>query len=127
VLLLVGLWFVLDGLVWLLAPAAAAGLAGIELHTARATTEIRATYGGVGVGFGGFLLYAAWRPALSIAGLVGALGLCAGIAGSRLVGVLVDGNADGFTVGSLAIELCGVGLVATVLRRRRSAARDGSG
>jgi len=120
VLLAIGLAFVGYGAACLVAPAATTAWSGIALRTPSAMTDLRATYGGLGIGVGGFFLYAAFRPALLAAGLIAAFAACAGLAGGRLLGVLLDGGAEGMTLFALAVESTGSVLAAAALRRLRS-------
>jgi len=120
VLLVIGLAFAGYGVACLVAPAATTAWSGIALRTPSATTDLRATYGGLGIGVGGFFLYAAFRPALLAAGLLAACAACAGLAGGRLLGVLLDDRPEGMTLLALAVEATGSVLAAAALRRLRS-------
>jgi hypothetical protein len=114
-LVAIGLVFAGYGALCLVAP----GWAGLDLPTARAAADVRATYGGLGIGVGAFLLYAARRPALLGAALLAAFLACAGIAAGRLAGVAFDGARDPITLAELAVELSGVALAGAALRARR--------
>jgi hypothetical protein len=116
---LISLTFVGVGIAFLLAPLWGAGSVDLVLPTATARTDVRATYGGLDLGFGLFLAACShrneWvRPGLLAVGL--ALG---GFAAGRLVGLAAEGGLSGLLWGLLAIELPGA-LLAFYLYQRNA-------
>ena len=103
-LLAIGLFTILFGVVYLLAPAVMTDPAGFGVLSASATTDVRATYGGFQLGMGLFLVWSAGsaervRPALLLTALsVGAVGL------SRAIGLALDGGLNSFHQTGLAFE-----------------------
>ena len=86
--------FVGIGVAFVAAPAGYASVVEIAAPTAVARTELRATFGGLELGFGLFLGLCAIRSGWMIPGLA-ALGLAlGGFAGARLIGMLVEGTAS---------------------------------
>jgi hypothetical protein len=112
---LLGLMFLGFGAAFLARPSQMGQMVDIELTQPTGRMEIRAFYGGLEIGLGGFLLVCAiagaWiQPSLVIAGLA-----CAGPALGRVVGLLVDGKPRPVIYGILAFEIgCSV-LVAIAL------------
>ena len=104
VLGLAGLGFLGFGVAIVLAPAAVLGGVGIT-GSAAGLVELRAFYGGLELGLGGFLLACARRPDWRRAGLwLVALGN-GGIAAARLLGIAQSGEFTPFFAGALAWEL----------------------
>ena len=88
-----GLMLVAFGFAYLMFPVSMAALTGVSVSTPAAITDIRATYGGLQLGVGAFLLWSALAPDRIPSGLL-ALGLSAGgVASCRLVGLVVDGGS----------------------------------
>ena len=109
------------GLAYLLSPGGMAGLAQIGTEAASARTDVRATYGGVQLGFGLYLLWASLSPARIPAALL-AFGLLVGsVGGARLGGLLLDGGFNSFHAAGLAFELPGTLLAALAYRNARDA------
>ena len=105
------------GLVYLIAPEGLTDAAGFGTLAPGGLTDVRATYGGIQLGMGGFLLWAAAdearvRPALVLVMLsIGAVAL------SRAIGLAVDGSANPFHVSGLVTEITLTALSAFALRR----------
>jgi hypothetical protein len=110
------------GVQWLLHPQAMAHDLGILLTNGDATSDARAVYGGMELGFAAFLAYSAWAPARRSQGLAAAMLTLFGLGSARLIGILVapDG-VSGATKQLLATDFGGATLctVAFVVSRRR--------
>lgn len=104
VLILAGLGFLGFGAAILVAPAAVLGSVGIG-GTAAGLVELRAFYGGLELGLGGFLLAAAFKREWSEAGLWLVAAVNGGIAAARLLGIILSGEFTGFFAGALVWEL----------------------
>ncbi len=120
------LWF--SALNWLVAgafalalPAANASLIQLELGGIISSSDLRAVYGGLRIGIGCFLAWAASTGHLR-PGLVAAAALFGGNVLGRLVSLVADGvpESPGFLL--LGFELFGVVLVGVALARRDSSA-----
>ena len=83
------------GVQWLLDPVKMAHDLGILLTNGDATSDARAVYGGMELGFAAFLAYSAWSPARRSQGLAAAMLTLFGLGLARLTGVLVA--PDGVT------------------------------
>lgn len=109
-----GLFF---GLVYLLAPEAMTHPTGFGPLGPNALTDVRATYGGLQIGAGLFLLWAAAdaarvRIAVILQALtIGAVALC------RLTGILIDGSPNSFLLSALVTEVAFTALALVALRR----------
>jgi hypothetical protein len=105
------------GLVSLLWPASMADPAGFGPLAPSAATDVRATYGGLQLGLG---LYLLWASA-DVSRLRGALVLLVATVGcvgaSRALGMLADGSANGFHLFGISVEITMTLLSAWVLRR----------
>lgn len=86
---------------------------------ASGVTDIRATYGGMQLGFGLFLAWAARDRALHAAAWWACAALVGAVAVLRLFGLAVDGAPTGFHYGALGFEIP-VTLYAVYLYRRSS-------
>jgi uncharacterized protein DUF4345 len=83
------------GVQWLLHPQTMAHDLGILLTNGDATSDARAVYGGMELGFAAFLAYSAWSPARRSQGLAAAMLTLFGLGLARLTGILVA--PDGVT------------------------------
>lgn len=114
-----GVFTLIFGVAYLLAPAALTGPAGFGELSAPAMTDVRATYGGFQIGMGIFLVWAAgsedrYGGALLLVALsIGAVFL------SRLTGLAIDGQLNEFHASGLAIESILTAVTLFVLRRSR--------
>jgi hypothetical protein len=97
--------FAVFGLAYLLDPAGLVGPAGLSLPTPSALSDVRATYGGVQLGFGAFLAWSALAAERVPAGLLALALIEMGVSLCRAVGVVVDGDLNRFHVTALAIEV----------------------
>jgi hypothetical protein len=94
--------------------------------TPSAATDMRATYGGVSLGLALFFGLCAARPQWVRPGLVAALLVVGSLGATRLVGIVADGEPNGFMLLFLASEIAAVGLTAVALRSVGSAPRGSS-
>jgi len=107
--------FIAFGVGFALAPAYFAGLfTGDVPSTTSAAIDMRATYGGLGIGVGIWLLLSQGQTRLGLQGLCAVLGA---IAFGRALGLGIDGSANGFMLAFLASEI-GMLLLAFYAMRR---------
>ena len=116
VLVVFGLSFLAFGGWALFAPSSLAGLINFGLENSAAVTEIRAFYGGLEIGFAGFLLAAAFKDELTSAALLALAAVSGGIALARIAGLIVDASGSTLMYGALAFEFTGA--VLAILARR---------
>jgi len=105
--------FAAFGIQWLAAPHAMAQPLGIVLTNADATSDARAVYGGMEIGFGLFLAYCAFSATTRRTGLIGGMLALFGLGLARLAGIVVAPEA--VSAGShqlLAMDLGGAVLFA---------------
>lgn len=106
--------YLLAGAAFVVAPDALFALLGQPLATGAARVDVRAVYGGLQLGLGGWLAVAARRPASVRAG-VGVAG--AGLAAGRGVGIVIDGLDGPLIAGLLAAEITGAAICGWAWRR----------
>ncbi len=104
-LILLGVATAALGVLYAVAPNVITDPTGFGPLTPTATTDIRATYGGLQLGLGIFLLWAASKPTRYRAGLVALCFMVPGLALSRFLGLLVDGDVKPLMWGVLAFEV----------------------
>jgi hypothetical protein len=105
------------GLVYLLAPSSMTDPSGFGPLGPAATTDVRATYGGLQIGLGIFLLWAAAEQTrVRIALILQALTIGA-VALARALGILIDGAATGVLLGALCLEVLLTVAALAILRR----------
>jgi len=109
--------FILVGAGFLLIPSQYANVLEISLPTAMARTEVRATYGGLELGFGVFLTLCVVRREWIRPGLWALALATGGFATGRLIGFLAEGTINNFMLVFLALEIV-VTLLAVVLLHR---------
>jgi hypothetical protein len=109
--------FVVVGAGFLLIPKQFGGILEISLPTAMARTDVRATYGGLELGFGIFLLCCAVRREWIRPGLWALALTVGGFATGRLVGFVAEGTINSFMLFFLGLELA-VAMLALFLLRR---------
>ena len=97
--------FVGFGILGLVSPEFVSSLVGYELLREDAVIEIRAQYGGLFLAIGGFGLLAVLRPTLESVGLLFMCFIYAGLAGGRVLGLILDGSAGSYTIGAVAFEV----------------------
>lgn len=117
ILVVAALVFLAVGIGFLVAPVELSAVVSIDLLTAEARTDLRATYGGFNTGIGLFLLVAArrdaWlRPGIAVVGFAGL-----GYGGGRLIGILADGEISPMMLIFLLIEISITAIAAVVYRR----------
>lgn len=103
-LALIGISSIALGMGYMVSPHAAVGITGMELPTASAAIDARATYGGTQVGLGIFMLWCRRNDAILNAGLMLVCTLTSCLASARLYGFIVDGGPDGFNTLGAAFE-----------------------
>ncbi len=99
-----GLAFVLIGLNTFWDPARSVAPLDLQASTASALSEVRATYGGLQIGIGLFLIVGARRAAVARAALLAQGLMVGGLVAGRLVGWFSDGPPNGLVMGLLALE-----------------------
>ena len=109
--------FVVVGAGFLLFPKRYGDVLEISLPTAMARTDVRATYGGLELGFGIFLILCVARREWVRPGLWALALTVGGFAIGRLVGFVAEGTINNFMLFFLALELA-VALLALFLLRR---------
>lgn len=117
-LLVLGAIFLPYGIYCFFAPGFLAGAAGVAATSATGTTEIRAMYGGLQAALGVLLLAAAFDARLTLAGLAAVAFVLPGLASARLLGALVDGGVDSYTIAALVFEIGSSAVAVPLLRRR---------
>lgn len=110
-LLLSALMFLGLGVGFLVNPEGMAGGIDIALPTATARTDLMATYGGLELGLGVFLLLCWRRPAWLTAGLTANGLVFAGLGGARLLGMI----QAGFAVHSMMVWFVAIEATVTAL------------
>jgi hypothetical protein len=110
--------FIFVGAGFLLIPLQSAQVLEISLPTAMARTDVRATYGGLELGFGVLLVLCALRREWIRPGLWALALSTGGFAVGRLTGLLVEGTINSFMLAFLVIEIVVTLLAVFVLRRR---------
>ena len=104
VLVLGSLMYLLLGLAFLFWPSAMIAKTGLATLGPAGVTEARATYGGLELALGVLLALAAVQPTTVPYGLIVMALTLGGFALGRLVGMLVDGVHENFTLIYFAIE-----------------------
>lgn len=118
---LCGLAFVLIGANTFVDPLRAVAPLELNVNTVSALNELRATYGGMQVGIGLFLLAGARRAALARPALLAQALMVGGLAAGRLVSIGLQGLPSGFVQGLLVLESV-IAVVSVVLYRRHTRA-----
>jgi hypothetical protein len=108
------------GLGFLFDPMGMAATISLEPTSAAGMAELRAVYGGLELGLGGFFLLALRWERLQESALWLLLIAYGGISVGRMGGVLLDQPSDSMTYQLLAIEIVGAALAGAALWRRRS-------
>lgn len=117
---LCGLAFVLIGINTFVDPLRAVAPLELNANTVSALNELRATYGGMQIGIGLFLLAGVGMAALMRPALLAQALLVGGLVVGRLVGIALDGLPSGFVQGLLALELT-IAVLSVLLYRRHIA------
>jgi len=101
---------------WLFAiPSALEGI-GIQLTTAEAIIDVRATYGGLELGLAAFLFIAQGRPDWHRAALLLSALCIGGFGVGRLGGILIAGESTALMWFFLAIEVVGAAVLVWAYR-----------
>lgn len=110
--------FIVFGICFVVAPEFFAdALTGSEPWTSSALTDMRATYGGMGLGVGLLFWFLARQRETVIAGLVGAFLVLAATALARAIGFLADGAPNVFMLMLFGAEVLFLALSASALKR----------
>lgn len=109
--------FVVVGAGFLLIPKQFGDVLEISLPSAMARTDVRATYGGLELGFGIFLIVCVVRREWIRPGLWALALTVGGFATGRLIGFAAEGAINNFMLFFLVLELA-VALLALFLLRR---------
>lgn len=114
VLIVFGLSFGVFGAWALVAPQSLAQLLHFGLQTPGSVTEMRAFYGGLELGLCALMLVAVVNRTLVPGALLALVAAAGGIAVARVIGLVLDGSANGLLLGALAFESAGaiLGLIA---------------
>lgn len=99
-----GAAFVLIGANTFVDPLRAMAPLELNVNTVSALNELRATYGGMQVGIGLFLMAGARWATLTRPVLLAQALMLGGLAAGRLVGVALDGLPNGFVQALLVLE-----------------------
>ncbi|KGD65596.1 hypothetical protein Y5S_00820 [Alcanivorax nanhaiticus] len=78
--------------------------------------DLRATYGGLSLGVGLLLAVLSMRTETLRAGTLGVVFLMAGMAGGRIVGMVLDGSPNGYMMLYLLLEIVTAALAVWTLR-----------
>ena len=124
---LTGAAFGLYGLMCLFVPETLAENAGFGLESDVALTETRAMYGGLQTAVGVLTLAAALRPALQPAVLMTLVALFAGLAGGRLVGIVLEPAPGAYNFLAFGYESASLAICWVLWRRSSPAAAAASG
>lgn len=122
-LLLMGAVFAVLGVLYAVAPTIFLDATGFEGLAPEALTDYRATYGGLQIGIGGFLLWAALDASRHRAGFVALSIMFPAIAAARLYGLAVDGEWTNILVAALALEII-LSVSSLILLRKRPTSTD---
>jgi hypothetical protein len=110
--------FVVFGICFVVAPEFFAyELTGSEPWTSSALIDMRATYGGMGLGIGLVFWFLARQRETVIAGLVGSFLVLGATAIARGIGFFADGAPNAFMLGLFGAEVLFVVLSASALKR----------
>lgn len=116
-----GAAFVLIGANTFVDPLRAMAPLELNVNTVSALNELRATYGGMQVGIGLFLMAGARWAALTRPVLLAQALMLGGLAAGRLVGVALDGLPNGFVQALLVLETA-IAVLSVALYRRQAGA-----
>ena len=122
-LVIVGAMFILIGAAYLLSPAELIEAGGIAISEVSGVTEVRAMYGGLQIGFGVFLLWAAGGRERVSAGCWAPFAVMGVIALARGGSALLEDHFVQFHIMGLAFEVTIAVLAWIAFRRSRTEAR----
>ena len=100
-----GIIAIAGGAAYLFFPVPVAALTGLELSSASAVIDVRATYGGQLIGLGVFALAVSRRPELVVFGLLFVIAGLGGTGLGRLAGAIIEGALPAVMVPLLLFEL----------------------
>ena len=103
--------------VWLFNSPEALEVFGIQLQGPEARIDVRATYGGMELGFAAFLLMCLRHEAWVRVGLTASGCVVAGFGFARLLAIAIEGQSTPMMWGLVGFELTGALVVFWVLRR----------
>jgi hypothetical protein len=110
--------FIVFGICFIVAPVFfAEALTGSEPWTASAMIDMRATYGGMGLGIGLVFWFLARQRETVVPGLGATLLVLGATAMARVVGFFVDGSPNAFMLVLFGAEILFVVLSASALKR----------
>lgn len=115
-----GILFFAVGMAFLVEPVRMGDMVDLAVKRPRQMIEVRAMYGGLGVGLGTFFLVAATRIRWTRAALAAQIAAFGSLAAGRVVGMVVSGP-DGLMTLLAAIEAAGAGIGLIAFRRARQA------
>lgn len=92
------------GLIYLFAPQGMLDSAGFGAVAPGGITDVRATYGGLQIGIGAFLLWAAGDEGRVRTGLLFVAIAIGAVGTSRAIGLALDGEANSFHLSALPFE-----------------------
>jgi hypothetical protein len=102
---LVGAMSICFGLGYVAMPGPMIDAAGFGAVPASGLTDVRATYGGLQIGLGVFLLWAAGVESQVRAGLLLVLFSIGAVGAGRSIGIMVDGDFTDFHLAGLVTEV----------------------
>jgi Domain of unknown function (DUF4345) len=105
------------GIGFLILPVQWAALVDIQLPTAMARTDVRATYGGFDLAVGAFLGSCALRVEWVRPGLAALAMAAVGFGGGRLLGLVVEGTASPLMLTLVILEIATAFLAFYLYRR----------
>jgi hypothetical protein len=114
---LVGVVALAFGVLYVVAPAVLLDQTGFPDLGPEATTDVRATYGGLQIALGAFTLWCAAQPRRYRAGLMLVTIAFAAIASCRAVGLLIDGDPSSAMISALVLEVAVTAISFFMLRR----------
>jgi len=103
--------------VWLFISPEALEIFGIQLQGPEARIDVRATYGGMELGFAAFLLVCLRHDAWVRVGLTASGCVIAGFGFARLLAIGIEGQSTPMMWGLVGFEIMGVAVIYWVLRR----------
>jgi hypothetical protein len=111
-----GFAFASYGLVCLIAPATVGGAAELGMASEVAVAEVRAMYGGLQLSIGVLSLLAIFRPALEKTALISLCFLFAGLAGGRLLAIVLASDPGAYNYAAFGYEAVSVLAAVALLR-----------
>jgi hypothetical protein len=111
--------FVLFGLGFILAPSALSNfVTGTEPGNTNAIIDMRATYGGMGLGVGLLFGYSALQRGAELFGVTASFLILSGIALGRIYGMAIGGSPNFFMFTQLAAELGFAAIAGKILLKK---------